>query len=72
MFEANEDTELAMSTEQQDVALIAKSLLDQFDELSDIGSVDEDAERSDIDEDDVREPEVTSKFSCRIKFNVGV
>ena len=40
LFEANEDTKLAMSVEQQGIALIAKSLLDRFEELSDVESID--------------------------------
>ncbi|KIM87978.1 hypothetical protein PILCRDRAFT_3689 [Piloderma croceum F 1598] len=55
LFEANERTDLAMSSEQQGVALIAQSLLDQFDKLS-VGSADEGAEQSEIDKDEVPEP----------------
>lgn len=58
IFEANEDTDLAMSLEQQGAALIARSLMDRLDELSDDGSVDRDAERSQVDEDEVPEPMV--------------
>jgi len=71
LFEASEDTELAMSVEQRGIALIAKSLLDRFEELSDVESIDEADERSDVDDDEVREPEVASKcylFIGVIKF----
>jgi len=51
-FEANENTDLALSLEQQGVALIARSLLDWFDEFS-VGSLDGDDERSKVDEDKV-------------------
>jgi hypothetical protein len=51
-FEANENTDLALSLEQQGVALIARSLLDRFDEFS-VGSLDGDDERSKVDEDKV-------------------
>jgi hypothetical protein len=40
LFEANGDTDLALSLEQQGIALIAQSLLDRFDELS-VGSLDD-------------------------------
>ena len=60
LFEANEITDLAMSSEQQGVALIAQSLLDRFDELS-VGSADEGAEWSEIDEDEVPEPTLAGK-----------
>ena len=63
LFEANERTDLAMSSEQQGVALIAKSLLDRFDELS-VGSADEGAERSEVDEDEVPEPTLAGKQAC--------
>ena len=60
LFEANEETDLAMSAEQQGIALIARSLLDRFDELS-VGSADDDAERSVVDEDEVPEPALAGK-----------
>jgi hypothetical protein len=62
LFEANEDTELSVSLEQQSVALIARSLRERFDELS-VGSADDvDAdERSQVDEDEIAEPTVTGK-----------
>ena len=60
MFEANEETDLAMSLEQQGVALIAQSLLDRFDELS-VGSADDDAERSVVEEDAIFEPILAGK-----------
>ena len=43
LFEAHGDTELDLSAEEQGIALIAKSLLDRFDELS-MGSEDNEAE----------------------------
>lgn len=62
MFEANEDTELAVSLEQQGVALIARSLLERFDELSVGSAEDADAdERSQVDEVEVLEPTVAGK-----------
>jgi hypothetical protein len=60
LFEVHEDTELQESLERQGVALVAQSLLDQFDELS-IGSADNEEERSDINEDNVPEPTVAGK-----------
>ena len=55
LFEANDNTDLALSLEQQGIALIAQSLLDRFDEIS-VGSVDNGDERSQVDEDEVPEP----------------
>jgi hypothetical protein len=55
LFEANDDTDLALSSEQHGIALIAQSLLDRFDEIS-VGSVDNGDERSEVDEDEVPEP----------------
>jgi hypothetical protein len=63
MFKASEDTDLAMSSEQQGIALIAQSLLDRFDELS-VGSADDGAERSEVDEDEVPEPSLAGKQAC--------
>jgi hypothetical protein len=60
LFEANEDTDLALSLEQQGIALIAQSLLDRFDEIS-VGSADNEDERSAVDEDNVPEPIVPGK-----------
>ena len=72
LFEANEDTDLALSSEQQGIALIAKSLLDRFDEMS-VGSADNNDERSEVDEADVPEPIVSGKcfcsFSCETSYN---
>jgi hypothetical protein len=62
LFGANEDTELAMSLEQQGVALITQSLLERFDELSVGSAEDADAdERSQVDEHEVLEPTVAGK-----------
>jgi hypothetical protein len=60
VFEANKDTDLALSLEQQGIALIAQSLLDRFDEIS-VGSADNEDERSAVDEDNVPEPIVPGK-----------
>jgi hypothetical protein len=60
MFKASGRTELAMLLEQQGIALLGQSLLDRFDELS-VGSVDDGAERSEIDEDEVPEPTLAGK-----------
>lgn len=57
LFEAYGDTDLPPSLEQQGIALIAKSLLDRFDELS----ADENAERSEVDEDEMLEPVISGK-----------
>lgn len=55
------DTELALSAEMQGVALIAKSLLDHFDEMS-IGSDEVAEERSDDEAgNEILEPIVTGK-----------
>jgi hypothetical protein len=63
LFEANEETNLALSLEQQGIALIAQSLLDRFDELS-VRSADDGAERSEDDEDEVPEPTFSIKHAC--------
>ena len=55
LFEANDDTDLASSLEQQGIASIARSLLDRFDEIS-VESLDNGDERSEVDEDEVPEP----------------
>jgi hypothetical protein len=55
LFEANDNTYLAQALEQQGIALIARSLLDRFDEIS-VGSLDDGDERSEVDEDEVPEP----------------
>jgi hypothetical protein len=46
LFEVHGDTDLALSAEEQGIALIAQSLLDRFDEMS-VGSEDDEVERSD-------------------------
>lgn len=61
LFEVYGDTELAPSEEQQSVAAIAQAVLDHFDRLS-VGSDEEDVERSDVDEEEIREPIVTGEF----------
>jgi hypothetical protein len=63
LFEANERTDLAMSSEQQGVALIAQSLLDRFDELS-IDSADEGAEQSEVDKYKVPYATLAGKRAC--------
>jgi hypothetical protein len=61
LFEVHGDTDLALSAEQQGIALIAKSLLDRFDEIS-IGSDEAAEERSDGEADtEIPEPIVTGK-----------
>ena len=65
LFEASEETDLALSLEQQGIALIAKSLLDRFDEIS-IGSADDEDERSEVDEDEMPEPTVIGKSALLI------
>jgi hypothetical protein len=61
LFEVHGDTELALSAEMQGVALIAKSLLDHFDEMS-IGSDEVAEERSDDEAgNEIPEPIVTGK-----------
>jgi len=45
------------------VVLIVQSVLDWFDELS-IGSADEGAEWSEVDEDEVPEPTLAGKQAC--------
>jgi hypothetical protein len=70
LFEANEDTDLALSSEQQGIALIAKSLLDRFDEMS-VGSADNDDERSEVDEADVPEPIVPGKCICSFSWKTS-
>jgi hypothetical protein len=61
LFEAHGDTELALLAEEQGIVLIAKSLLDHFDEVS-VGSEEEEEERSDEEENNnVPEPIVTGR-----------
>jgi hypothetical protein len=61
MFEAYGDTNLALSAEDQGIALLAKGLLQHFDEVS-IGSEDDGDERSDDDaNNEIPEPIVTGK-----------
>ena len=61
LFEVHGDTDLALSAEKQGVALIAKSLLDRFDEMS-IGSDEAAEERSDDEADnEIPEPIVAGK-----------
>jgi hypothetical protein len=61
LFEVHGDTDLALSAEKQGVALIAKSLLDHFDEMS-IGSDEAAEERSDDEAgNEILEPIVTGK-----------
>lgn len=69
VFEANDDTDLALSVEQQGIALIAQLLLDRFDEIS-VESADNEDERLEVDEDDVPEPIVPgkSRSSMQIRF----
>jgi len=62
-YQANEDTDLALSLEQQGIALVAQSVLDRLDEIS-VGSADGDDERSAVDEDDVPEPIVPGECPC--------
>lgn len=59
-FTVNENTELAQSAEQEGVALIAKSLLDRFEELSGDES---EREWSEVDEEEIDEPIVTGTSS---------
>lgn len=61
LFEVYGDTELVPSEEQQSVAAIAQAVLDHFDRLS-VGSDEEDVERSDVDEEEIREPIVVGEF----------
>jgi len=63
VFEANKRTDLAMSSEQQGIMLIAQSVLDRFDELS-IGSADKGVEWSEVDKDEVPEPTLAGKQAC--------
>jgi hypothetical protein len=60
LFEAYGDTNLALSAEDQGIALIAKSLLHYFDEVS-VGSEDDGDERSDDDTNEIPEPIVTGQ-----------
>jgi hypothetical protein len=61
MFEAYSDTNLALSAEEQGIALIAKSLLDCFDEVL-VDSEDDGDERSDDDtNNEIPEPIVTGQ-----------
>ena len=57
LFEAYKDTELTPLLDKQGVALIVKSLLDHFDELS-VRSTNREDEQLDVDEDEVPEPTV--------------
>jgi hypothetical protein len=57
VLEAHGDAKLTESLEKQGIALIAKSILARFDELS-IGSADNDDEQSVVNEDEVQEPTV--------------
>lgn len=59
-FTVNENTELAQSAEEEGIALIAKSLLDRFEELSGDES---EQERSEVDEEETDEPIVTGTSS---------
>lgn len=52
-YSMNENTELTRSAEEEGIALIAKSLLDHFDELSGDES---EQERSEVDEEEAPEP----------------
>jgi hypothetical protein len=59
LFEVHGDTDLALSAEREGIALIAKSLLDRFDEIS-IGSEEVAEERSDDEAgDEIPEPIIT-------------
>jgi hypothetical protein len=69
LFEAHEDTELAESLEKQGVARLTKSLLDRFDEMS-VGSVDDEDERSDVNEDELLEPTVAGKSLSSVHLSV--
>jgi hypothetical protein len=70
LFEAHKDTKLTESLEKQGIALIAKSLLDRFDELS-VGSADDEDERSVVNEDEVQEPTVAGNISFCLNFLFG-
>jgi hypothetical protein len=59
LFEAHEDTKLMESLEKQGIALIAKSLLDRFDELSV------------VNEDEVQELTVAGNISFCLNFLFG-
>lgn len=61
-YTVNEDTKLVQSAEQEGIALITKSLLDHFDELS--GSESE-QERSDVDKQEVQEPVVAREYMIK-------
>lgn len=59
LYAVNENTTLARSAEQEGIALIAKSILDRFEELS---GGESEQERSDVDEHEVPEPIVTREY----------
>lgn len=59
-FTVNENTKLAQSAEEEGIALIAKSLLDRFEELSGDES---EREWSEVDEEEIDEPIVTGTSS---------
>ena len=61
----NEDTQLARSAEEEGIALIARSLLDRFDELSGDES---EQERSDVEDEEVHEPIVTREDTFQNQF----
>lgn len=59
LFEANENTDLSLSSEQEAVGLIAQGLLERLDQLSDEDlSEDEVVERSDDEGEELLEPVV--------------
>ena len=61
LFEVHGDTDLALSAEEQGIALIAKSLLDRFEEMS-VGSDEAAEERSDDEAgNEIPEPIITGK-----------
>lgn len=65
LFEGTQDTDLDLSPEQEAVSRIAQGILERFDEVLD-NSEDEDAERTDDDEQSIQEPIVSGKYSIPI------
>lgn len=65
LFEATEDTTLQPSVEQTGASAIAQKLLEHMDEVDDIGSDEEPAERSDDGQNSVNddEPRVAGEYS---------
>ena len=76
LFEVHGDTDLALSAEEHGIALIAKSLLDRFEEMS-VGSDEAAEERSDDEAgNEIPEPIITGKkqicqFYLMLKWSLG-